>query len=180
MDDPDNNTVVVSSDLPDCNCAHGGCGIRGIDHIAVAVENLDEAIDWYVNGLGFCLLEQRTTRGESTGMLSAILRAGEITVVLIQGTCPRSQVSRFIQEFGPGVQHVAFEVMDIDTALKHVKGAGGTAATHVIQDRGIRQVFLQRDAGSAVRVELIEKRGGTFSDRTVEELFRRFEADGLY
>ncbi len=154
--------------------------VLGVDHVAVAVEDLQAGIDWYVNCLGFRLLETRETRGERTGMISAVLKSGSAIVVLIQGTSPRSQVSRFIQEFGPGVQHIALEVTDMDVAMRQLTSANAASDTHVIQDEGIRQVFLRRDPGSGVRIELIERRGGTFSDKTVEELFRKFEADDLY
>jgi catechol 2,3-dioxygenase-like lactoylglutathione lyase family enzyme len=154
--------------------------VLGIDHVAVAVEDLDAAVDWYVNALGFTLLEERLTAGAHTSMLSAVLKAGSAVVVLVQGTSPRSQVSRFVEKFGPGVQHVAFEVSDLDCALRKLEDGGGAAVTRMIQDVGIRQVFLRRDAGSGVRIELIERRGGTFSDKTVEQLFRAFESADLY
>jgi methylmalonyl-CoA epimerase len=151
-----------------------------IDHVAVAVEDLEQAIDWYIKKLGFKILERRVTRGEYTAMRSAVLRAGKAAVVLIQGTTPQSQVSRFIERFGPGVQHIAFSVEDIDVALKRLEDTGGAADTPLIADEGIRQVFLKRDPGSGVRVELIERRGGSFTDETVEKLFRAFEKRELF
>jgi methylmalonyl-CoA/ethylmalonyl-CoA epimerase len=154
--------------------------IIGVDHVAIAVENLDEAEDWYEKKLGFVLLERRLTQGERTAMLSAVLKAGRAIVVLIQGTSPQSQVSRFIEAFGPGVQHIAFAVEDIRQTMQQIVAAGGVADTPLIEDEGIRQVFLRRDPGSGVRVELIERRGGAFSDKTVEELFRTFEANDLF
>jgi methylmalonyl-CoA/ethylmalonyl-CoA epimerase len=155
--------------------------VISIDHIAVAVQDIEEALSWYVDALGFELVERRHTQGESTGMLSAVVRRGQAVVVLIQGTCPRSQVSRFIQHLGPGVQHVALQVTNIDAAMRRAACAGAGAVTHVINGDGIRQVFLRRSSGSGVRIELIEKRkGGTFSDTSVEQLFRKFEEDNLY
>src|SRR5689334_20851799 len=77
--------------------------ITGIDHVAVAVDDIAQAIDWYTNTLGFHLVEERETHGEHTSMLSAVVSAGSAVVVLIQGTSPQSQVSRFIEKFGPGV-----------------------------------------------------------------------------
>jgi 4-hydroxyphenylpyruvate dioxygenase-like putative hemolysin len=154
--------------------------ITGIDHIAVAVIDLPEAIDWYTTKLGFHLVEERETRGERTSMLSAVVTAGTAVVVLIQGTTPESQVSRFIEHFGAGVQHVAFGVSDMDQAVDRLITAGAALDTPLIEDVGIRQAFLRRDPGSGVRVELIERTGGTFSDDTVRQLFRAFEADDLY
>lgn len=155
------------------------CVIR-IDHIAIAVLDLDAAVDWYTGRLGFRLIERRETHGERTSMISAVLMAGSAVIVLVQGTSAESQVSRFIEHFGPGVQHVALGVKDMDEAMARVIGAGGGADTPMIVNEGLRQSFLRRDSGSGVRIELIESRGGHFSDESVERLFRAFEAQDLY
>jgi methylmalonyl-CoA/ethylmalonyl-CoA epimerase len=154
--------------------------ITGIDHVAVAVTDLGEAIDWYTGKLGFHLVEERETRGNHTGMLSAVVTAGSAVVVLIQGTSPESQVSRFIEKFGAGVQHIAFGVRDLDEAVDRLGPHGGGLDTPLIADTGIRQAFLRRDPGSGVRVELIERTGGSFSNETVKQLFLAFEAQDLY
>jgi methylmalonyl-CoA epimerase len=168
----DTSVTKLMKGLQDC--------ITGIDHIAVAVPDLAEAIDWYTNKLGFHLVEERETRGEHTSMLSAVVTAGTAAVVLIQGTSPKSQVSRFIEKFGAGVQHVAFGVRDMDEAMGRVQSCGGATDTPLIVDTGIRQAFLRRDPGSGVRVELIERTGGNFSDETVQKLFLAFEKNDLY
>jgi 4-hydroxyphenylpyruvate dioxygenase-like putative hemolysin len=154
--------------------------IVGIDHVAVAVSDLEQALRWYTDVLGFRLLERRATRGERTSMISAVVAAGGCVIVLVQGNEPESQVSRFVEKFGAGVQHVAFGVTDLTQAIARVESAGGAADTPVIEDVGIRQVFLRRDPGSGVRVELIERRGGDFSDESVGQLFRAFESRDLY
>ncbi|TGX48414.1 glyoxalase [Sphingomonas gei] len=151
-----------------------------LDHIAVAVPDLEAAVSWYHSALGFELIERRTTTGVSTSMISAVLRAGRAIVVLVQGIEPDSQVSRFIEEFGPGVQHVAFAVEDIDVALASVSLSGGHADTSILSDVGIRQVFLRRDARTGVRIELIERNGGEFTDASVQRLFRSMEANEIY
>jgi methylmalonyl-CoA/ethylmalonyl-CoA epimerase len=156
-----------------------GC-IVCVDHIAIAVADLEESIDWYTRKLGFRLIERRMTRGERTGMISAVVVAGGAVVVLVQGLEPDSQVSKFVSIFGAGVQHVALSVENLEQAMKQVTAAGGVADTPVIQDEGIRQVFLRRDAGSGVRIELIERKGGDFSDKSVQQLFRAFETNDLY
>lgn len=148
-----------------------------IDHVAVAVDDLEGAIEWYSTNLGFEVVERRHTQGARTAMISAVMKAGSAVVVLIQGTDPDSQVARFVARHGPGVQHLALEVPDLDAAIARFTSAA--ADIDVIEENGIRQVFLRRDPGSGVRIELIERRGGTFNDRSVENLFRAFEAKGL-
>jgi methylmalonyl-CoA/ethylmalonyl-CoA epimerase len=154
--------------------------VTGIDHVAVAVTDLEDAINWYTGKLGFRLLERRATVGAHTSMISAVVVAGAAVVVLIQGTSPESQVSRFIENFGPGVQHIALSVRDIADSIGRVIAAGGAADSPMISDTGIRQYFLRRDTGSGVRIELIERRGGDFSDASVEQLFRAFESKNLF
>jgi len=160
--------------------SHLGAQVRGLDHIAIAVVNLNDAIEWYTKMLGFRLTEMKTTRGDKTGMVWAVMKAGSAVVVLIQGTEPESQVSRFVEKFGPGVQHLALEVYDLSHAVDSVVAAGGEADSPIFNDIGIRQIFLRRESGSGVRIELIERRGGNFSNHTVESLFRQFEYQDLY
>lgn len=154
--------------------------ITELDHIALAVEDLESAVEWYVRCLGFNVLERRTTRGATTAMHSAVLQAGRAVIVLTQGTSSDSQVSRFIQRFGPGVSHVAFAVKNIDETIARLHANGGAIDTPLMEDVGIRQTFLRRDARTGVRIELIEKRGGQFTDSSVDRLFRHFERLELY
>jgi methylmalonyl-CoA/ethylmalonyl-CoA epimerase len=144
-----------------------------IDHVAIAVVDLQQAIRWYQDNLGFQLIQQRLTQGSSTANFSAVMKSGTAVVVLIQGTTPQSQVSRFIDEFGSGVQHLALSVSNLETALERL--SSGAPDIEPLEGDGIRQVFLRRDPGSGVRVELIERKGGNFNDRSVENLFRAFE-----
>lgn len=172
--------VELSAAPIDGTAAQADSLILRLDHLAVAVPDLEAAIRWYQRCLGFRLLERRETRGETTGMRSAVMRAGDAIVVLVQGTEAQSQVSRFIEHFGAGVHHAAFQVRNIRAALDRVEAMGSRAITDIMGDVGIQQVFLERSSDSAVLVELIETSGGTFSDRTVEELFRTLESRGLY
>lgn len=150
--------------------------VLGIDHVAVAVDNIDTAIEWYSNALGFSLIKKDVTRGEHSTMLYAMLKAGSATVVLIQGTHPQSQVSQFMSEFGSGIHHIAFAVSNLDEAITRIGKAGGTTDTPIMSDVGIRQTFLPRDSSTGVRIELIERQGGTFSEKNAERLFKALEA----
>jgi methylmalonyl-CoA/ethylmalonyl-CoA epimerase len=154
--------------------------IVGLDHVAIAVPNLEDAISWYCSALGFKLVERRTTYGVSTSMISAVLRAGSAIIVLVQGIEPESQVSRFVDEFGPGVQHVAFTVKNIDAALLEIFACGSYTDTSILSDVGIRQVFLCRNSQTGVRIELIERNGGEFTDESVQRLFVSMEKNGIY
>jgi 4-hydroxyphenylpyruvate dioxygenase-like putative hemolysin len=150
-----------------------------IDHIAIAVTNLEAAIKWYCEGLGLSVLERRVTAGVSTGMTSAVLTGAGIPIVLIQGTEPESQVSRFVNTCGAGVQHIAFAVSSLESGLAKLDSMGTRPAFPIIEGDGIRQVFMESNNHGA-RIELIERNGGSFNDQSVQQLFLEFESRDLY
>jgi methylmalonyl-CoA/ethylmalonyl-CoA epimerase len=153
-----------------------------MDHIAIAVPDLEIAIAFYQKQLGFQLIERRTTLGQSTGMISAVMNAGAVIVVLIQGTSPESQVNRYIADYGPGVQHIAIEVRDVDELKREMSQVGVEFNTEIIEGCGIRQAFTARDPASGMMYEFIERRtnDGTFSDESVKQLFDQLERKGAY
>jgi methylmalonyl-CoA/ethylmalonyl-CoA epimerase len=150
--------------------------LLGVDHFAIAVRDLGESVALYTDCLGYQLVDQRVTRGERTGMVSAVLRLGPVTTVLVQGTEPESQVSRFIERFGPGVQHLALGIRDLDVAIEILSEHGIVFDTSIIESPTTRQIFTRRDPRIGVRIELIERRGEGFASDSVERLFRTLEA----
>lgn len=153
-----------------------------LDHIAIAVPDLETSIAWYQDVMGFELKERRETKGEFTGMVSAVMRAGPLTVVLIQGTSSESQVSRYVEHYGPGIQHLAIGVRNLPELAERLEADGMEFATSVIQGTGIRQIFTARDPGSGMMYELIERQedDGHFSDESVKNLFRQLEEKDAY
>lgn len=151
-----------------------------VDHVAIAVRDLEESIKFYTEVLGFELKERRRTEGKHTAMVSAVLKAGPVTVVLLQGTSPDSQVSRFVENFGPGVQHVALGVQNLPEMAEELKASGMEFDTTVIQSPGLRQIFSKRDPGSGMMFEFIERMGGDFSDQSVQQLFEQLEQKDAY
>jgi methylmalonyl-CoA/ethylmalonyl-CoA epimerase len=151
-----------------------------IDHIAIAVTNLSESIDLYSKVFGYDLIEQRTTSGEYSAMNSAVLIKNESILVLLESCGEPSQISKFIKNCGTGVQHLAIRVNNIEATLKKFTTNGDIAEFEIIEGKGIRQVFLKREIGSGVRLELVERNGGQFSEDTVTRLFRAFEKKDLF
>jgi methylmalonyl-CoA/ethylmalonyl-CoA epimerase len=148
---------------------------RSVDHIAVAVNDLEQSIEFYGKVLGFQLHERRRTEGKTTAMVSAVMKAGPITVVLLQGSTPDSQVSKYVEHYGPGVQHIAVAVENLPEMAEELKGAGMEFDTNVISSPGLRQIFSARDPGSGMMYEFIERMGGDFSDESVKSLFEQLE-----
>jgi methylmalonyl-CoA/ethylmalonyl-CoA epimerase len=151
-----------------------------IDHVAIAVRNLEESIQFYTEVAGFELKERRRTEGKQTAMISAVLKAGPITVVLLEGTTPESQVSRFVDHFGPGVQHLAIGVQNLPEMAEELKAAGMEFDTTVISSPGLRQIFSRRDPVSGMMFEFIERMGGDFSDQSVQQLFEQLERKNAF
>ena len=141
------NSTLESAHAVDLPKTLGGAVVR-IDHVAIAVPDLLSAIRWYTQQCGFRLLETRTTRGERTGMISAVVAAGAAIIVLVQGTEPDSQVSKFVAAHGAGLQHMAFEVRNLKSVMRELEVAGVKGATPILEGDGIRQVFLSRDDAS--------------------------------
>jgi 4-hydroxyphenylpyruvate dioxygenase-like putative hemolysin len=72
-------------------------------------------------------------------------------------------VALFLAKFGSGVHHFAFAVADMDEAILRATAAGNMADTPIIGNEGVRQIFLRRNLVTGIRIELIERRGGSFT-----------------
>lgn len=153
---------------------------KSIDHIAIAVKDLEASIAFYENVLGFQLHERRRTEGRATAMISAVMKAGPVTIVLLEGTSPESQVSKYVEHYGPGVQHIAFGVENMPAMAEELKAAGLEFDTNIIASPGLRQIFSARDPGSGMMYEFIERMGGDFSDDSVKSLFEQLEKKGTF
>ena len=77
------------------------------------------------------------------------------------------------------MQHIALAVNDIQSCIEALTSAGGEAETGVLAEVGIKQTFLRRDEDTGVRIELIERDGGNFSDSSVESLYKSMERMGI-
>lgn len=152
-----------------------------IDHIAIAVPDLEASIAFYQR-LGFAQVTRRRTAGDTTEMVSAVLHAGAIIIVLVQGTAPGSQVNRYLDNYGPGVQHIAIEVRNVEKLMHELSSAEVEFNTTLIQGCGIRQAFTARDRGSGMMYEFIERQtnDGDFTDESVQDLFEQLERNGAY
>jgi methylmalonyl-CoA/ethylmalonyl-CoA epimerase len=93
-----------------------------IDHIGVAVEDIDAAIDLYARS--FQMREQHRETVEEQGVEAVLLEVGDGHVELIRPLSPDSGVGKFIAKNGPGLHHVAYATDDIDSALGKVREAG--------------------------------------------------------
>jgi methylmalonyl-CoA/ethylmalonyl-CoA epimerase len=93
-----------------------------IDHIGVAVEDLDEAVALYRDRLG--MAEQHRERVEDFGVEAVLLEIGGAHVELLSPIQPDAGVAKFLEKNGPGMHHVAYRTDDIDAALERLRDVG--------------------------------------------------------
>ena len=127
-----------------------------IDHIGVAVEDLDGAIALY--GKSFAMREQHRETVESFDVEAVLLEIGDGHIELLQPLSPDGPVGRFLERSGPGIHHVAYQTDDLDAALEAVRGAG----LQLIDEEprigiwGRRVAFLHPKSTGGVLTELVE------------------------
>jgi methylmalonyl-CoA/ethylmalonyl-CoA epimerase len=127
-----------------------------IDHIGVAVEDLDAGIDLYAGRLAMPEAHRETV--EEQGVEAALLDVGEGHVELLRPLSPDTPVGRFIAKRGPGLHHVAYQVDDIEEALAALRGAGLRLIdqTPRVGIRGSRVAFLHPASTGGVLTEIVE------------------------
>ena len=90
--------------------------VSKIDHIGIAVNNLEESIKFYEEALGLKLHGTETVEEQKVRV--AFLPIGDTEIELLEATSPDSPIAKFIEAKGQGVQHLAFKVDNIEAALE--------------------------------------------------------------
>jgi methylmalonyl-CoA epimerase len=128
---------------------------RGIHHLGVAVEDLDEAVTKYERVFG-ARLEHRETVPDQ-GVEAASLRVGDGRVELLASLGEETPVGKFLAQRGPGMHHVAYEVADVRTALDELAGKGVELVDEEPRQGlfGLEVAFLHPDALDGVLAELV-------------------------
>jgi methylmalonyl-CoA/ethylmalonyl-CoA epimerase len=93
--------------------------IKKIEHIGIAVKNLDEAITFYENVLGLKCYKVEEVKDQK--VKTAFLKVGEIKIELLETTDPEGPIGKFIEKKGEGIHHIAFAVDDTNASLNEVK-----------------------------------------------------------
>jgi methylmalonyl-CoA epimerase len=127
-----------------------------IDHIGVAVEDLDAAVRLYRDRFG--MTEQHRETVEEQGVDAVLLEIGEGHVELLSPLGPDTAVGRFLDKNGPGMHHVAYQTEDIDSTLNSVREAGMRLIDEEprVGIRGSRVAFLHPKSTGGVLTELVE------------------------
>ena len=132
--------------------------VRKIDHIGIAVSNLDEAVKLYKDVLGLELHGTEVVPEQKVKV--AFLPVGDTEVELLESTSDDGPIAKFIEAKGQGIQHIAFRVDDIEAALEEMRAKG----MRLIDEKprygagGAKIAFLHPKSTGGVLIELCERK----------------------
>lgn len=109
--------------------------VTAIDHVGIAVPDLDVAIAWYRDTLGLQVTHQEVNAEQ--GVREAMIGAGNAQIQLLAPLNAESTIAKFLDRSGPGLQQLAFRVTDVE------------AASQVLRDKGLRLLYDTPRRGTA-------------------------------
>jgi len=131
--------------------------IKGIDHLGIAVKNMDDGKIFWSDILGLEFAGKETV--EAQKVTTGFMPVGESEIELLESTSPDGPVAKYIEKKGEGIQHVAFRVDNIEQALQELKDKG----VRLIDEKprkgagGAKIAFLHPKATAGVLVELCQR-----------------------
>ncbi|NLY49468.1 MAG: methylmalonyl-CoA epimerase [Firmicutes bacterium] len=131
--------------------------IKKVDHIGIAVNNLQTALEFYEGILGIkCTGQERV---EEQKVTTAFLPLGDTELELLESTDPTGPVARFIEKRGEGLHHIALQVDNIEAVLEKMKAAGVRLLDETPRGGagGTKIAFLHPKASGGVLLELTER-----------------------
>jgi len=155
-------------------------GVR-IDHAAIAVRDLDAAIETFTKQYGFRVMDRRPVVGSKSGMEVAAIEAGDLTLVLVMGTDPQSNVTRYIENYGPGIQHLALLVDGLSEVHADLKERHSNLLTDIVKGPGLRQTFTRRDSNTGMQFEFLERSNiNEFEEDNIRKLYDAMDNEDVY
>jgi methylmalonyl-CoA epimerase len=127
-----------------------------IDHVAIAVNDLDAAIAWYEDVFGATVEHREIV--ESDGVAEALLRVADSYIQLLTPTRDDSPVAKYLEKKGEGLHHVGYRVADCAVALDAVKASGGRVIDEAPRpgSRGTIVAFVHPKTSFGTLIELVE------------------------
>lgn len=135
-----------------------GAPTARLDHVGIAVRDLDERLALYVSGLG--LVASPPEEIPSEGVRVVFLPVGDTRLELLEPTADDSPIARFLERHGEGVHHICITVVDLDAALERLEQQG----VELVDERprtgaeGSRVAFVHPRGAGGVLLELKEAR----------------------
>jgi methylmalonyl-CoA/ethylmalonyl-CoA epimerase len=130
--------------------------ILDIDHVGIAVADLEEAVERYRRTLG--VEPSHRERVEDQGVEEVLFPVGTSFIQLIGALGPETPVGTFLAKRGPGVHHVAYRVDDVADALAHLRAEGVRLVDEAPRrgSRGTTIAFIHPEGMEGVLVELVQ------------------------
>ncbi|MHB8380038.1 MAG: methylmalonyl-CoA epimerase [Acidimicrobiales bacterium] len=130
-----------------------------IDHVAIAVRDLEAAIAWYAEVFGATVEHREIV--ESDGVEEALVRVADSYVQLLTPTRDDSPVAKFLEKKGEGLHHVAYRVADCAEALEVVKASGYQVIDQAPRpgSRATTVAFIHPKASFGTLIELVQEGG---------------------
>ena len=131
-----------------------------VSHIAIAVSNVDDAARFYAEKLGLAMVGREAVAGNK--VVVGFIPVGETRIELVQPDAPDSPIAKFLEQRGPGLQHICFEVDDVAAELRRLDAAGVRLIDKTPRPgaHGTRVGFIHPHATGGVLVELSQESGG--------------------
>lgn len=128
-----------------------------IDHVAIAVEDLDAAVDYYRRTFGAEVAHRE--RIESDGVEEALIAVADSYIQLVSPTRSDSPVAGFLERRGEGLHHVGYRVDDCAAALQAVREAGGRLIDEAPRpgSRGTTVAFVHPKGSLGTLIELVQE-----------------------
>ena len=127
-----------------------------IDHVAIAVFDLEAAVAWYQEVFGATVAHREVV--ESDGVEEALISVADSYIQLLSPTRPDSPVARFLERRGEGLHHVGYRVDDCATAIASVRAGGGTLIDESPRpgSRGTTVAFVHPKGAFGTLIELVQ------------------------
>ena len=128
-----------------------------LNHLAIIVNNVDNALNFWRDALGLQVRQAERNEGEEVDL--AFLPAGDADIELISPINETSGVAKFLTKHGPGLHHVCIEVEDIRATIQRMKEHKVMLLndTPKVNDEGTQYCFIHPKSAYGVLVELYEK-----------------------
>jgi len=130
--------------------------IKGVDHVAIAVEDLDDTLAQFERLFGAKAQHREIIEGY--GVEVATVNLGNTCVEFVQGKTPESPTRKYIERKGPGIHHIAFEVDDIAAAMAALAAAGAEMIDHAPRPGkgGSKVAFIHPKSTGRILYELVQ------------------------
>jgi methylmalonyl-CoA/ethylmalonyl-CoA epimerase len=128
-----------------------------IDHVAIAVRDLEAAMDYYAKAFGAHVEHREIV--ESDGVEEALLQVAQSYIQLLTPTRPDSPVAKAIEKRGEGLHHIGYRVDDCAVALAAMIAAGATPIDHAPRpgSRGTTVAFIHPKGSFGTLIELVQE-----------------------